>query len=147
MSLTQRKQNNFKTRQQNGKTKIWDNLRKKWVRLTPEEWVRQHFIQHIIEVKKYPTTLIAIEKVIKIYEMRKRFDIVIYDRNTKPWMIVECKNENEILNEKTLQQALRYNLVIQAAYVVVTNGINTITFHHHNKTIEKVNELPDFLAE
>jgi len=137
----------FKTRQQNGKTEIWDPIRKSWVCLTPEEWVRQNFIHHIIEVKKYPATLIAIEKEIKLYELCKRFDIVVYDRNTKPWMIVECKSENEILSEKTLEQALRYNLIIQAPYIVVTNGANTITFHQKNKTIERIKQLPDFLVE
>ena len=136
----------FKTRQQNGKTEIWDNLRKRWIYLTPEEWVRQNFIHHIIEVKKYPPTLIAIEREIKLYELRKRFDIVVYDRSTKPWMIVECKNENEVLSEKTLEQALRYNLVIQALYLVVTNGANTITFYQHNKNIERIHALPDFLV-
>ncbi len=139
--------NYFKTRQQKKQTEIWDPIRKSWVHLTPEEWVRQNFIHHIIEVKKYPPTLIAIEKEIQLYELRKRFDIVIYDKNTKPWMIVECKNENEILSEKTLEQALRYNLIIQAPYVVVTNGANTITFHHKNKTIERIKQLPDFLVE
>ncbi len=106
-----------------------------------------YFIQYIIDVKKYPPTLIAIEKEIQLYELRKRFDIVVYDRNTKPWMIVECKNENEILSEKTLEQALRYNLIIQAPYVVVTNGANTITFHQKNKTIERIKQLPNFLVE
>lgn len=137
----------FKTRQQGNKTEIWDNLRKRWIYLTSEEWVRQHFIQYIIDVKKYPSTLIAIEKEIKLYELRKRFDIVIYNRNTQPWMIVECKNEKEVLTEKTLEQALRYNLTIKAAYIVVTNGTNTITFHHNNNIIERINELPDFLIE
>ena len=139
--------NYFKTRQQKKQTEIWDPIRKSWVHLTPEEWVRQNFIYHIIEVKKYPPTLIAIEKEIQLYELRKRFDIVIYDKNTKPWMIVECKNENEILSEKTLEQALRYNLIIQAPYVVVTNGANTITFHQKNKTIERIKQLPNFLVE
>lgn len=137
----------FKTREQNGKTEIWDNLRKRWICLTPEEWVRQYFIQYIIDVKKYPAALIAIEKEIKLYELRKRFDIVVYDRNTKPWMIVECKNEKESLSERTLEQALRYNLVIQAKYVVVTNGSNIIAFHQNNKTIERVHELPSFLIK
>lgn len=134
----------FKTRQQNGKSEIWDSLRKRWVKLTPEEWVRQHFIEHIINIKKYPSSLIAIEKEIKLYDLRKRFDIVIYNSNTKPWMIVECKGEKETLSNNTIQQALRYNLIIQAAYVVVTNGANTISFHNNNKTIERINELPDF---
>jgi len=139
--------NYFKTRQQKKQTEIWDPIRKNWVHLTPEEWVRQNFIHHIIEVKKYAPTFIAIEKEIKLYELRKRFDIVVYDRSIKPWMIVECKNENEPLSEKTLEQALRYNIVIQAAYIVVTNGANTITFHQKNKTIERIEQLPDFFVE
>lgn len=139
--------NYFKTRQQKKQTQIWDPIRKRWVRLTPEEWVRQNFIHHIIEVKKYPPTFIAIEKEIKLYELRKRFDIVVYDRSIQPWMIVECKNENEPLSEKTLEQALRYNIVIQAAYIVVTNGANTVTFHQKNKTIKRIEQLPNFLVE
>ncbi|HQW94117.1 MAG TPA: type I restriction enzyme HsdR N-terminal domain-containing protein, partial [Ferruginibacter sp.] len=70
---------------------IFDEFRKRWVVLTPEEWVRQNFLQYLTQVKKYPASLIAVEKEIKTGELKNRFDIVVYDGNTKPWMMVECK--------------------------------------------------------
>ena len=79
----------FRIKKEDGKEWIFDEFRKQWVRLTPEEWVRQNILQYLVQVKKYPASLIAIEKEITLGELRKRFDILIY-RDAKPWMIIEC---------------------------------------------------------
>ena len=80
-----------KIRNQQHKEFIFDEIRRQWIILTPEEWVRQNFLQYLIRVKKYPASLIAVEKEIHLNDLMKRFDIVVYDRNTHPWMIIECK--------------------------------------------------------
>lgn len=100
---------------------IWDNIRKKYVKLTPEEWVRQNFLQYLIQCEHYPATLIAIEKEIKLGKLKKRCDIVVY-KNKYPWMIIECKEPGTCISEKTLQQILGYNMTLQVNYLVLTNG-------------------------
>ena len=70
---------------------IFDAFRKRWILLTPEEWVRQNFLQYLVRVKNYPASLIAVEKELRLGEMKKRFDIVVYDAGSRPWMLVECK--------------------------------------------------------
>ena len=78
-----------------GKEFIFDEQRKQWVRLTEEEWVRQNFTQYLLQVKKYPSSYIAVEKKMKLGEMNKRFDILVYDKAAKPWMMIECKAMNK----------------------------------------------------
>src|SRR5436305_1202033 len=112
----------FKIRKEKNTDLIFDNARKRWVVLTPEEWVRQNFLQYIIGIKNYPVSLIAIEKEISLGELKKRCDIVVYHRNALPWMIIECKEMNEQLNSKVLDQILRYHITLPAKYLVVTNG-------------------------
>src|SRR5260370_42562691 len=96
-----------KIRTQQDKEFIFDEVRKQWVFLTPEEWVRQNFLQYLIWVKNYPASLIAVEKELLLGDLKKRTDIIIYNRDTKPLLMVECKEMNVPLTEKTLQQALR----------------------------------------
>lgn len=123
---------------------IFDEVRKQWVMLTPEEWVRQNFLQYLIQVKKYPSTLIAVEKEIFLGDVKKRFDIVVYDKNTKPWMLIECKEMNVPLNNTVLSQVLRYNINLQVPYLVITNGSYSYAFTNSNKQLEEINELPGF---
>jgi hypothetical protein len=111
-----------KIKKENEKEFIFDEFRKRWVVLTPEEWVRQNFLQYLTQIKKYPASLIAVEKEIKLGELKKRFDIVVYDSHTKPWMIVECKEMNVPLDRTVLDQVLRYNINLQVPYLVITNG-------------------------
>ena len=101
---------------------IFDEVRKRWIVLTPEEWVRQNFLQYLIQIKKYPASLIAVEKEIKLGDLKKRFDIVVYDRDAKPWMIIECKEMKVGLDKTVLDQVLRYNITLQVPYLVITNG-------------------------
>ena len=96
-------------------------IRKKWMVLTPEEWVRQNLLLYFIEVMKYPASLMAVEKQLQLGDMKKRFDIVLYKGNL-PFMLVECKEMNVPVTQKALDQVLRYNINLQAGYFVITNG-------------------------
>ncbi len=122
---------------------IFDECRKKWVVLTPEEWVRQNFLQYLTVVKKYPAALIAIEKEIKLGDLKKRFDIVVYDAGSKPWMIVECKEMNVELTKQVLDQVLRYNITMQVPYLVITNGSYCMAFQCINNDLSELSALPD----
>ncbi|HMI79121.1 MAG TPA: type I restriction enzyme HsdR N-terminal domain-containing protein, partial [Ferruginibacter sp.] len=110
--------------------------------LSPEEWVRQNFLQYLVHVKKYPASLIAIEKEIRLEEMKKRFDIVVYDRNSKPWMIIECKEMNVALDKAVLDQALRYNITLQVPYLAITNGSYCMALSFEKNTMQEIEVLP-----
>jgi hypothetical protein len=128
-----------------GKKFLFDSFRKKWVFFTPEEWVRQHFLQYLIQEKKYPARLIAVEKEMLLNEQKRRFDILVYNSLHQPWMVIECKQMDEPLSEKVLQQALQYNLVLQCQYLVVTNGTYTAAYHLTNGSFEELFSLPDYV--
>lgn len=114
----------FKTRVLEGKQMIWDQVRKKFVVLTPEEWVRQNFLSYLIRVMGYPGSLMAVEKEIRLGSLKKRCDIVLYD-NAMPWMIVECKEPGIPLTEPALRQILAYNMTLRVRYLILTNGNHT----------------------
>ena len=99
-----------------------DMIRKRYVVLTPEEWVRQHFIHFLIEGKGYPAQLIAVEKEIQVCGMKRRFDLVCYDRQANPYLIVECKAPSVALSQVVFDQAFQYNLSIAARFIAITNG-------------------------
>ncbi len=134
----------FRFKKEDEKEFIFDEVRKQWLRLTPEEWVRQNFLQYLIITKKYPAILIAIEKEIKLGELKKRCDIVVY-KNDKPWMIVECKEMNVVLNESTIEQILRYNMVMKVEYLVITNGTNIHAWNIADGKANELNSIPDFM--
>ena len=113
----------FKLKSNENKTLIFDNLRKKYMVLTPEEWVRQHFVQFLIEEKKYPATLIAIEKQVLVNNLKKRSDILVFDKEGKPDIIVECKAPKVKITQATFDQIARYNSKLNAKFLVVTNGL------------------------
>ncbi len=133
----------FKIKNENGKEIIFDECRKQWVSLTPEEWVRQNFLQYLMRQKLYPASLIAVEKEIMSGDLKKRFDIVVF-KNEKPWMIVECKEMQVKITEAVIQQILNYNITLQAQYLVITNGTSTFALHVHHGKFEWVENLPDF---
>lgn len=122
---------------------IFDSIRKKWVRLTPEEWVRQNFITYLLKVKQYPASLLSVEKGLMLGEVRKRCDIVVY-KNEQPWMIVECKEAGVPLTENTLMQAIRYNLANCCAYLVISNGIENMAWQIENGIAEEIEILPQW---
>lgn len=115
----------FKIVKEGNKELIFDRLRKKYITLTPEEWVRQNFLNYLVKVLQYPSSLIGIEREIFIGEVKKRYDIVVYNREMQPWMLIECKEMNVPLTDRTLQQVVQYNMVLPSAYLVITNGLNT----------------------
>ena len=122
---------------------IFDEIRKQWVRLTPEEWVRQNFLNYLIVTKKYPPSLIAVEKEIKVGEMRKRFDILVYQAD-KPWMIIECKEQNVALNDLVIKQMLPYYSTVQTKFITITNGNETYCFQVIDGKIYTENEIPEY---
>jgi hypothetical protein len=133
---------NFKIREQHGYEEVWDFIRKKWIKLTPEEWVRQNFLNYLTIIKKYPASLIAVEKEITLFELKKRCDIVVY-KEEKPWMIIECKELDTSLSHRTIEQVLRYNMAIPAKYLVVTNGKQTIGWKKENNQLLQIDAMPD----
>jgi hypothetical protein len=134
----------FKIKYQGDRQYIFDSIRKIWLLLTGEEWVRQNFINYMIRVLKYPSTLIALEKEIILHDMKKRFDILIYDQEHKPWMMVECKDAGVALNENVLQQVLRYNVKLPVGFIVITNGNSTIAWRKEEGKMIYLNELPEW---
>ncbi|HET9277542.1 MAG TPA: type I restriction enzyme HsdR N-terminal domain-containing protein [Flavitalea sp.] len=123
---------------------IFDELRKSWLRLTPEEWVRQNFIRYLVLVKKYPSSLIAIEKEIWLGELKKRFDILVYDQHHRPWMMIECKEMNVDINHNVLEQVLRYNVAVPVRYMIITNGIHCMAYEKIDDRLEILQHLPSF---
>lgn len=113
-------------KKEQGKTLVFDPVRKKWLVLTPEEHVRQYMLQYLIEKLKYPVSLISVEKKILLGTLAKRFDIVVYNRNThSPWMLIECKAPDVTITDSTLRQLLSYHNKMQCSYWVLTNGHET----------------------
>lgn len=119
-------------------------IRKRWVQLTPEEWVRQNFLLYLTESLSYPASLIAVEKQLTLGELTKRFDAVVYDKQSNPFMIIECKEMNVSLSEKVLQQVLRYNIQLQALFLVVTNGSYAMVFKRSGNELELMNYFPAY---
>ena len=114
----------FRFKNSENKISIFDEIRKKFVILQPEEWVRQHCVQYLIQNKKYPESLINVEKEIKVNDLRKRYDIVVYNNNGSIYLIIECKSPETKINQNTFDQIARYNLTLNAEYLMVTNGLN-----------------------
>ena len=130
----------FRMKNENGKQYIFDSIRKVWLVLTEEEWVRQNFVNYLITQLHYPSSMIALEKEISLNELKKRFDILVYDKEHKPWMLIECKEPKLNLNEVVLQQVLRYNISVPVEYIVITNGNATVGWRKEGelKLLEKM---------
>jgi len=134
-------QHDFRIKKENNKHLIFDEVRRLWVTLTPEEWVRQNFLQYLISVKTYAASLISVEKIIKVGELKKRYDIVVY-KNNLPWMIIECKKSNIIINTAVIEQVIRYNMALSISYFVVTNGNQSFAYEVSNNTFKELGDLP-----
>ncbi len=124
------------------KEEIFCVIRKKWLVITPEEWVRQNFLLYLIEELAYPASLISVEKGLMIGELARRYDIVVYSKNIQPLMVVECKEMNVALNEATILQVLRYNSLLQANYLIVTNGISCAAFEKLESGFREIEVMP-----
>ncbi len=123
---------------------IFDPLRKKWLKLTPEEWVRQNFVQYLVQVKNYPASLIAMEKIIHLGELKKRFDILVYNKRHQPWMMIECKAPSVKLDEPVLLQLLRYHISVPTGFLVITNGNTSYAWKKEGRDLLLIPELPDW---
>ena len=139
----------FKIKPSEGSASIFDPIRKKYIKLTPEEWVRQNFIQYLVQEKRYPQGRIAVETTIEVNGLKRRCDAVIFDSAGKPFLIIECKAPSVSVSQKTFDQIARYNLALNVTYLVVTNGIHhfccKMTSEEKNYTFLK--EMPEFLPE
>ncbi len=130
-----------------GKVWIFDIIRKKYVVLTPEEWVRQHFIHYLIDQFEYPRSLFRVESGLTYNKLHKRSDIVIHNRQGKPWMLIECKSPTIKLTQKAFNQVAVYNMTIGARYVAVTNGMAQFCFEAIDKPgreVKFLDSFPDF---
>ncbi len=137
----------FRTRKNSmGKIEIFDDYRKKYVIITPEEWVRQNFIKYLVEEKNYPASLIAIEKGIKVNNMQKRFDAVVFDRKGQPIVLIEFKSTEVEIDQKVMEQISRYNLNLKVNYLIVSNGITHYCCHinQSNSVISFLESIPDY---
>lgn len=132
----------FKLKQQGVRTQIFDSIRKKYVVLTPEEWVRQNFLQFLIQDKKYPASLIAVEAGLKYNQLQKRMDVLVYDKQGTPHLMVECKAPEVKINQDVFDQIARYNMVFKVKYLVVTNGM-----HHFCCLMDYTNNAYQFLEQ
>jgi predicted type IV restriction endonuclease len=110
-------------REAEGKLWIFDNIRKKFLVLTPEEWVRQHIVNYLINHLNYPKSLIKIEGGLSYNQLAKRSDIVVFDRDAKPWLLIECKAPSVKLSESVIQQVILYNATMGAKHIAVSNGL------------------------
>lgn len=131
-----------KIRRSENSEEIFCIIRKKWLVITPEEWVRQNFLLFLIHELKYSASLIAVEKKICIGEINRRFDIVVYSKNTEPLIVVECKEMEVALNEATILQVLRYNAALQAKFLVVTNGVSCAAFENRTFGFVEIQNMP-----
>ena len=144
MIMVQYPEPQFRIKVENGKRFIFDSIRKIWLLLTEEEWVRQNFLNYLIATLKYPSALIALEKEIMLNDLKKRFDILVYNSSHQPWMMVECKASSVKLSEDVLQQLLRYNISVPVEYMVITNGTSTIGWKKDKGELKMLKELPRF---
>ena len=135
----------FNTIIEDGRTKVFDPIRKIYCTLTPEEEVRQKMLYYLVEQKKYPAGLIAVEYSIKVNALSKRCDIVVFNKSGAPKMIVECKAEYVPITQKVLDQAVRYYSGLNVNYLLLTNGKTMFCYHIdvNNKKMAALDELPD----
>ena len=132
----------FRLKNRENKLLIFDQIRKKFVVLQPEEWVRQHCVEFLINEKKYPKSLINVEKEMSINDVKKRYDIVVYNSDGSIFLIVECKSFKINITQDTFDQVARYNLALNAEYLMTTNGIN-----HYYCTLDYKKQAYQFLKE
>jgi hypothetical protein len=131
---------------------IFDSIRRKYVKLTPEEWVRQNFVQYLINEGKYPAGLMGIEVMFSLNRLKRRVDILIHNRAGKPVMIVECKEPETKIDDKVFDQIVCYNMGLRVPYIIVTNGLDhyACKIDHENKKYEFLLVIPlyeDLLTE
>ena len=136
----------FKLKSSENKTLIFDKFRKKYLVLTPEEWVRQNYVTFLIEEKKYPISLITIEKKLTVNGLTKRSDILVFNTKGEPEIIVECKSPSVKITQDTFDQIARYNLKLNANYLIITNGLQHLycKIDFKKESYVFLPEIPDY---
>ena len=139
-------QNDLLLKKKEGVVKVFDPIRNKYLVRGPEEIVRQLMIQYLIKEKKYNKNRMAVEKMLKVNGLSKRFDILVYDRNTQPFVLVECKAPAVPISEETFRQIAVYNLSLKVKYLLVTNGIDSYCceMDYEKQSFEFLDEVPSF---
>ncbi len=134
----------FRIKEEGGGLKIFDLARKKYVALTPEEWVRQHLMHYLNKDKGYPIGLMKLEKEFKYNTLSKRADIIVCDRSGAPLLMAECKSADVEITQGVFDQAVRYNLVMDVQLMVLSNGMNHFCFQldREKKTYDALSEIP-----
>jgi hypothetical protein len=136
----------FRFKNSENKVSIFDEIRKKFMVLTPEEWVRQHTVQFLLQEKNYPKSYINVEKLVKVNDINKRYDAVVFEPDGTIFLLVECKAPEVKISQDTFDQIARYNLKLKAKFLMVTNGLNhyfcQMDFEEEQYIFLK--ELPDF---
>ncbi|NDW18474.1 hypothetical protein D0T53_06040 [Dysgonomonas sp. 216] len=137
---------NFKLKRENGIVRIWDNLRRKYIVLTPEEWVRQHFVNYLISQKAYPQALMVNETQITLNNQQKRCDTVVYNRQLSPLMIIEYKSPEIKITQSVFDQIARYNIVLKVNYLIVSNGLQHFCckMDYASQSFSYLPEIPEF---
>ena len=128
------------------KTLVFDSIRKKWLKLVPEEWVRLNCIEFLINEKKISRSLISVEKEFKLNNLKKRFDIVVFNKKGEIYLLVECKAPNVKISQSVFNQITKYNLVLKSKFLMISNGINHYFFkmNFESQKIEFLKELPSY---
>lgn len=132
----------FRFKNSENKVSIFDAIRKKFIILTPEEWVRQHVVQFLMIEKNYPKSLLNVEKVLQVNGLRKRYDIVVYNSDGTIHILIECKAPEVTISQSTFDQIAQYNMTLHSNYLMVTNGLN-----HYFCQMDNENEKYQFLTE
>jgi hypothetical protein len=135
-----------KLRTSDGRSSIFDPIRRRYVALTPEEWVRQHFVNYLCYHKGYPQSLMANEVQIQLHNTRKRCDTVLYRRDLTPLMIVEYKAPEIEITQTVFDQIMRYNMVLKVAYLVVSNGMQhyCCRMDYEKQSYTFLPDIPDY---
>ncbi len=137
----------FRFKNSENKLLIFDDVRKKFVSLQPEEWVRQHVVKFLRTEKKYPVSLINVEKQFKINGLVKRFDVIVFNKDGSVHLVVECKAPVVAINQETFDQIARYNLSLKASYLMVTNGLDIIycQLDYKNEKYVFLKDIPSYI--
>ena len=137
---------NFRYKNSENKVSIFDTIRKKFIQLTPEEWVRQHTVQFLLQEKNYPKSYLNVEKIIKINDITKRYDVVVFQSDGTIFLLIECKAPEVTITQETFDQIARYNLKLKAKLLMVTNGLNHYfcQMDYEKEQYIFLEDLPDF---
>ncbi|MBL6669042.1 MAG: type I restriction enzyme HsdR N-terminal domain-containing protein [Flavobacteriaceae bacterium] len=136
----------IKVKLKQNKPYVFDVVRKKWIRLTPEEWVRTHCIQFLNQQKNFPISLLRIEQQFNVFDRQKRFDLIACNSKQEPLVLVECKSPEVKIRQNTFDQLSRYNVVLKSPYSMITNGLNHYfyTVNFDNQSFQFIEELPNY---